>query len=140
MRVWLQNVLAVLLGLVCGMAVNMALIQLNYSVFFPMPASLDTSDVVAFNSYLVGLPWEAFLLVILAHVLQAFIGGYVAARLTRTYPMRCAMVVGVISLAGGLWAMTLYQGPGWMVIELPLYLLAGYYSGSIERRRRGSLQ
>jgi hypothetical protein len=40
----IRNILAVIVGLAAGMAVNMALVMLNGYVLFPMPEGMDMYD------------------------------------------------------------------------------------------------
>ncbi|MEE2888020.1 MAG: hypothetical protein VX951_11385 [Planctomycetota bacterium] len=132
----LRNIVAVIVGLALGMAVNMGLIQLNVQVLNPMPAGMDMNDSEQFNAYLATLPASAYVMIILAHLGQAFVGGWVAARLGESRPMLLAMIIGVLSLAGGIAAMTMFKGPDWMVVELPLYLVVAWLAGRIEQKRR----
>ena len=119
----LQNTLATVIGLFIGMMANMLIIQINTQVFFPLPPGLDMNNASAFNQYLQTLPGVAFFVAMLAHLSQAFLGAVVASRLAVSKPMWCALVVGGLSLCGGIWAMALYDGPPWMYLELPLFLL-----------------
>ena len=135
----IRNILAVIGGLVAGMAVNMAIITLNTSVLYPMPEGIDQNDMVQFNAYIATLPTLAFFVVIAAHLGQSFVGGWVAARLGSSRPMLLAMIVGSLSLAGGIAAMMMIDGPTWMAIELPLYLVVAWYAGRIEIQRRATL-
>jgi MFS family permease len=134
----LRNVGAVLLGLIAGSCVNMALILLNSYVLFPMPEGMDMNDADQMNAYIATLPAVAFLVVIVAHLGQAFVGGWIAARLGKSRPMVLAMILGVLTLAGGVMnAMTLTT-PTWMYIELPLYLVVAWAAGTLEVRRRAT--
>jgi hypothetical protein len=134
-----RNLLAVLGGLFVGGALNMLVIQLNMELLYPLPPDLDVNDVNQFNVYLGTLPATAFLVVMVAHLSQAFAGGWVAARAGASHPMVLALIIGVLSLAGGIAAMTMFDGPGWMAIELPLYLVLAGLAGRIEQRRRALL-
>ena len=58
-----------------------------------------------------------------AHLGQSFTGAWLAARLAVSHRMPLAMVVGTVALIGGGMAMFMIDGPGWLVIELPLYLV-----------------
>lgn len=71
---------------------------------------------------------------------QAAGGGWVAARLAGSRPLVFAMIVGVLSLAGGVMAMSMFDSPAWMKVELPLYLVLAWGVGTLEVRRRESLQ
>lgn len=131
----LRNLAAVLAGLVVGSAVNMALITLNMFVLFPAPAGIDMGDPVAMNAYVAGLPASAFLVVMAAHLGQALVGGWVAARLG-SRPVRLAMIVGIATLVGGAVNLMTIRGPDWMFIELPLYPLLALLAGrSVQARR-----
>ena len=134
----MRNLLALIAGLIVGMAVNMGLIQLNVVVLHPMPAGTSTADPEQFNAYIATLPVTGFLVVMLAHLGQAFVGGWTAARLARSRPMMMAMIIGTLSLIGGIMMMTMVDGPAWILVELPLYLVVASIAGHIEQRRRAS--
>ena len=133
----IRNILAVLVGLSLGMVVNSLVIRLNGSVLFPMPEGMDMQDLDQMNAYFATLPALGFLVAMAAHLGQSFVGGWVAARLSVSSPMLLAMTVGVASLAGGMVMMTMIDGPAWMLIELPLYLVVAWFAGHMEVRRRG---
>ncbi len=128
------NVAAFFAGAFCGAAVNMMLIQLN-GVFFPPPVALDYSDPAALDAYVANLPLVALLVVIVAHLAQAFVGGWVGARLA-AHAMPMALVLGVFSMIGGIANLMMITHPTWMWIEVPLYLVAAYAAGRIEVTRR----
>jgi len=133
-----RNILAVLAGLAAGMATNMALVMLNAYVLFPMPEGTDMNDPAQMNAYIATLPATAFIVVLAAHLGQAFVGGWTAARLSASKPMLLAMIVGVLSLLGGIANMQQIDHPAWMYVELPLYLVVAWVAGQLERRRRAA--
>jgi hypothetical protein len=130
-----SNILATVVGLLVGSAVNMAIISLN-TALHPMPEGIDPNDMAQFRKYVETLPVSALLAVMLAHLGQAFVGGWVAARLAATRPMALAMIVGSLSLVGGLMMMMMVPHPAWMWIELPLYLVVAWAGAMIELKRR----
>jgi MFS family permease len=130
-----RNVLAVIVGLAVGMAVNMSLIMLNAYALFPMPQGTDMNDAEQMNAYVATLPAVAFFVVMAAHLGQSFVGGWVAARLGSSRPMLLAMIVGLASLAGGVMSMMTIKGPAWLIIELPLYLVVAWLAGRLEGNR-----
>jgi len=132
----IRNIVAVVGGLVVGMAVNMSLVMLNAYVLFPMPEGTDMNDPEQMNAWVATLPTAAFFVVIAAHLGQSFVGGWVAARLGSSRPMLLAMIVGLASLAGGIMSMMSIKGPAWFVIELPLYLVVAWLAGRMEVTRR----
>ena len=116
-----------------GSAANMALVLLNTRVLYPMPEGLDMSDTEAFGAWIGTLPPQAWAVVVIAHLAQAFVGGWVAARLSRSRPLVAALVVGALSLAGGVAnAMTL-PVPPWLWAEMPLYLVAAWGGAKLVR-------
>ena len=125
----LRNIFAVFIGIALGMALNMALIQLNSLVLFPMPPGTDMNNPEHFNAYIASLPSAAFIVVLLAHLGQSFVGAWVAARLGASHRMALAMIVGTVALIGGVMAMMLIDGPDWLMIELPLYLVVAWIAG-----------
>ena len=135
----IRNILAVIIGFAVGMAANMALIMLNAYVLFPMPAGMDMNDLEQLQGYIATLPMVAFFVVMAAHLSQSFVGGWVAARMGSSQPMLLAMIVGFGSLAGGIMMFMDVQGPAWMFIELPLYLVVAWLAGRMEVRRRDAL-
>ncbi len=134
----IRNILAVMGGLAVGMAINMAIIKINSSVLFPAPPGADLSDTTQLKAYVATLPASAFLVVMLAHLGQSFVGGWIAARAGASRPMLLAMIVGAVSLYGGLMMMMEIRGPTWFAVELPLYLVVAWLAGGIERRRRAA--
>jgi len=134
----MRNVLGVIVGLIVGMILNMALVLLNV-MLFPMPEGMDMNDPEQFNAYLAPLPDHAFLLPVAAHLGMAFAGGWVAARIGSSRPVLLAMIIGVLSLAGGVVnLMTLTEAPTWMWLEVPLYLVVAWCAGKrVARSREG---
>jgi len=130
----MRNVLAVVAGFAVGMIANWSILMFNG----PMPESVDPGDPEQMNAWVATLPTTALLVVVAAHLAQSYMGGWVAARLSASRPMLLAMIVGVVSLAGGIYMMTIIDGPKWMVIELPLYLVVAWLAGRTEVRRRAA--
>jgi len=124
-----RNLVALVVGVAAGMCVNMGLVMLNAYVLFPMPPGTDVQNPEAFQAYVSNLPFTAFLVVMVAHLGQSFVGALVAARLGSSRPMLLAMIVGGLSLIGGVMNMLTVKGPGWMLIELPLYLVVAWLAG-----------
>ena len=134
----LRNVGAVFAGLIVGMALNMAIIMANL-IPFPMPEGLSMQDQEGFSAGAKTLPATAFILPMVAHLAQAFFGGWVAARLGASAPMRLAMIIGVGSLLGGIYNAMSLEIPTWMWIEMPFYLGFAWVAGNIEVKRRAAL-
>ena len=134
----LRNIGAVIVGLLVGMLVNIIIINLN-TLVFPLPEGVSLSDQEALKAIIADQPAAAWIGVILAHLGQAFVGGWVAARLGASRPVLLAMIVGALTLAGGIANAIMMPIPTWVLIELPLYLLVAWFAGRIEEKRRSGL-
>ncbi len=134
-----RNIGGVIAGLVVGSMANMALIILNTSVLFPMPPGVDMNNAEQFSAYLADLPALAFVVALLAHLSQAGIGGWVAARIGATRPVTLALIVGCLTALGSAINMANLGGPPWMWIDVPLCVALGWGVGTLEQRRRDGL-
>ena len=132
----IRNIGAVVVGLVAGMAVNMAIGALAW-VLYPMPEGVGFSDAEGVAAYMAALPKAVFLIVLAAHLSQAFVGGWVAARISPNQPMVVAMIVGAISLVSVIANMKSIPLPTWMMVEFPLYLVVAWAAARMEINRRG---
>ena len=126
----IRTILAVVVGLVVGMAFNMGMVVLN-TALHPMPEGVDFNDAEGMSTYIAGLPLMALVLILVAHVGQAFIGGLVAAAIGRSASMVAAMIVGVLSMLAGIANLMSMPLPAWMWFEMPLYLLAAWFAARI---------
>jgi hypothetical protein len=131
----LRNFGAVIAGLVVGMTVNLALVQLN-TVLFPLPNGIDITDTAQMRDVIQDLPAAAWILVFAAHLGQSFVGAWVAARLGASHRMTLAMIVGVVSLGAGIANAIMLSMPAWTWLEMPFYLVVAGMAGRMEAARR----
>ena len=131
----LRNVGAVITGLVVGMFVNLALVQLN-TVLFPLPDGVELTDSAQMRDAIQHLPAAAWILVFAAHLGQSFVGAWVAARLGASHWMTLAMIVGVVSLGAGIANAMMLSAPAWTWLEMPFYLVVAWMAGRTETARR----
>ena len=131
--------MAVLVGWIVGMVANGAIVFLNIALY-PMPEGVTFDDKVGFAVYIETLPLTAFLIVLVAHLSQAFFGALVAAKISRKRPMVVAMIIGVLSLIGGYINMQNIPLPTWMLIEMPLYLVFAWLAASMVLRCRAKAE
>lgn len=132
----IRNIAAVFVGLIVGMIANMAIVQLDV-MLYPMPDGVTFEDTEGVAAYISTLPLLALLPVMVAHLGQAFVGGWVAAFISSRHSMVVAMIVGVLSMLGGIANMFMMTLPPWMWIEVPLYLVAACAAATLELKRRG---
>ena len=134
----LRNVGTVIAGMVVGSVANMAVV-ISMTLIWPLPEGTDMSDPVAMAPYIAAMPAAAWLMVMFAHLLQAFTGGWVAARLGASHPMELALIIGGLSMLGGVMNAINLSAPAWLWIEMPLYFVAAGAAGWLEQKRRAGL-
>ena len=132
----MRDVVAVIVGLLVGMATNMAFVLINVAIY-PMPEGVGFNNQEGLAEYIGTLPLLAFLIVLVAHLSQAFVGSLVAAKISLR-PMTVAMIVGSISLIlGAINMINLFEvTPRWMLIEIPLYLVVAWGAAKLVQKNR----
>ena len=111
----LRTLLAVFVGLVVAMATMLGLEYLAMSIFPPPPGmTLDNeADLARFvESATIGKK----LWVLSGWTAAAFLGGWVAARISRAHRIAAAIAVGVLIVAGVLFNAAMLPHPMWMTI------------------------
>jgi hypothetical protein len=118
----LRNILAVILGIVVGGAVNMALVVLGPSVI-PPPPGVDTTTAEGLAKGMPLMQARHFVFPFLAHALGTLAGALTAFRVAGSRGTLFAFSVGGFFLAGGIAAAFMIPAPGWFIA---LDLLAAY--------------
>lgn len=128
----LRNVLAVVLAIPVGAAVNMSIIMLSGSII-PPPDGVDPNDMASINANIDKFQPIHFLMPFLAHALGAFSGALVAALIAASHKMRFAMGMAVFTLAGGIAAAFMIPAPTWFIAAdlILAYLPMGYLGGKL---------
>jgi hypothetical protein len=129
-----KRILAVVLGLLAGFAVT-GLVEALSSVLYPLPPGFDMNDMEAFRRHVEGLPIGAFLIVLVAHELGAFAGGFACARLAGVPWPVGPIVVGTLLMAAGVVNLLTIPHPAWfVVVDLLAYLPMAILGGQLGRR------
>ncbi len=110
----LRAIVAVIAGVVLGSLVNMALIMASGHVI-PPPAGADMTTAEGLTAAMHLMEPRHFLFPFLAHALGTLVGAFVAASVSRSHKLWCAVVVGVIFLIGGIMAARMIPAPTWFV-------------------------
>lgn len=111
----IRTTLAVLLGLVVALATMLLLEYLGMSLFPPPPGlRLDNEDDLArlVDSASMGKK----LWVLAGWTLAAFVGGWVAAKMSRRHRTGAALAVGVLIVGGVVLNALLLPHPAWMTV------------------------
>ncbi|MGR4896164.1 hypothetical protein ACIPR8_12880 [Stenotrophomonas sp. LARHCG68] len=112
MRAFLKGLLAVVVGLVVGSAVNMGLILLGARVV-PAPAGVDTTTSEGLAAAMPLLGPAHFVFPFLAHALGTFAGALLATWIVGRVSRVPAAVIGVLFLAGGIASCFMLPAPRW---------------------------
>ena len=130
-----RNVLAVVLGLVAGGAVNMAIVTFG-PVLVPPPAGVDVTDPASLAQGIHLFEPRHFAAPFLAHALGTFVGALVAYLVAATHKARFAYGIGVLFLLGGIAACFMIPAPPWfMALDLVVaYLPMAWLAIALGRR------
>jgi uncharacterized membrane protein YqgA involved in biofilm formation len=133
-----RNVLAVIVGLVVGAAVNMGLVNIGPMVI-PVPAGADVTTMEGLKESMNLFAPKNFLFPFLAHALGTLVGAFVAAKMAASHKMTCAIVIGFVFLIGGISMVYMVGGPLWFVVaDLVLAYLPMAYLGGFLGSKKGA--
>jgi hypothetical protein len=104
--------LAVILGLVIGSAVNMALVMVSGKII-PPPAGADVTTMEGLKASIHLFGPKHFLFPFLAHALGTLVGAFLAALVAKGPSAVPAYVVGGFFLVGGIANVSMLGGPMW---------------------------
>ena len=110
-----RTVLGVLAGL-AAMVVVIMLVQLGSAQWFPPPQGVDMRDPDALAIAMAQMPLAALALVVVAWLLGAFAGGWVAARIAMPHPRMAAVIVALAVVAGVVMMVLAFPHPMWMTV------------------------
>lgn len=108
-----RTILAVLAGLATMIAI-ITVVELLGAQLFPPPAGVDMRDPELFATAITQMPMAALAIVVVAWVLGAFAGGWVAARISIAHPRVPAVIVALAVVAGVIVMMLTLPHPLWM--------------------------
>ena len=126
----LRNILAVVAGILVGMALNEGII-ISSAYLVPPPEGADMLTPDGIKAALPLLQPKHFLMPFLAHALGTFVGAYLSSLLAVNNKIRVALSVGGVFLVGGLIVAYIIPAPAWFVTAdlilayLPVAFLAG---------------
>lgn len=107
-----RNILAVVIGLLVANVLNMALINLGHRVV-ALPPGADVSSMDGLKIAMQSFGPEQFIFPFIAHAVGTLVGAFVAALIAATHKLAFAMVIGVVSLLGGVAAGIWLGAPLW---------------------------
>lgn len=132
----LQNILAIIAGIIVGGTVNMAIIMLGPSVI-PYPEGVDNTTTEGLAATIHLFETKNFIVPFVAHALGTLIGVFVAAKIAKTHKMKIAYGMGAWFLLGGIMAVYMLPAPMWYnVVDLTLaYIPMAYLGGKMALKK-----
>lgn len=130
MNTTIRNILAVILGLFIGGAVNFGIILLSGHII-PPPAGADVTTEAGLKASMHLFQPKHFIFPFLAHAIGTFVGACICAALATKAKMRFAMIIGLGFLIGGIMEVVALPAPMWYNITdlagayIPMSFLAG---------------
>jgi uncharacterized membrane protein required for colicin V production len=124
-----RNALGVIFGLLLGGQINMALIMASSKVI-PLPAGINPQNIQSLKAGIHLMQPIHFLMPFLAHALGTLVGAFIAAKLAKSAHKKMALIVGAISLLGGIAAVFMIPAPVWFsAVDLLLAYIPMAYLG-----------
>ncbi|MFT5337681.1 MAG: hypothetical protein ACI9YL_001686 [Luteibaculaceae bacterium] len=130
MKSVLKNILAILVGLICGGIINMSLVNVGLMII-PPPEGLDISTTEALVIAMPSFKPINFLFPFLAHAFGTFTGAIIAGLIAPKHKARFAFSIGLIFLIAGIMMAFQLPAPNWFSIVdvvfayIPMAWMAG---------------
>lgn len=136
MKPILKNILAVVVGIFVGSAVNFALVLAGHALI-PLPEGADVSTAEGLRESMKQFTPIHFLTPFVAHALGTLVGAFLAAKIAASHQRKFAMAIGGFFLFGGIMAVKMYGGPIWFaVVDLVFaYLPMGWLGARLAIKR-----
>lgn len=115
MRAFLRGLLALVLGLIVGSAVNMGLIVLGGQLI-PPPPGMDLTTTEGLQAAMPLLEPRHFLFPFLAHALGTLAGALLATWIVGRVSKVPAVLIGLLFLAGGVASCFMLPAPRWFEV------------------------
>jgi uncharacterized membrane protein YqgA involved in biofilm formation len=112
MNTTLRNIIAVVLGIVIGGALNGGLISISSSII-PPPEGANLSTEEGLKAAMHLMQPKHFLFPFLAHALGTLVGAFVAAKFAASNKRSMALTVGIIFMLGGIYMVMILPSPLW---------------------------
>jgi hypothetical protein len=117
-----RNILAVIAGILAA-GVTVFLVEMAAHFILPAPPGVDPSNPESLRANATNLPLSSLAAVLVAWCVGSFVGGLVAALVSRQQKMLCALVAALFIIGSGVATMVMIPHPIWFwiaAILLPL--------------------
>lgn len=110
-----RTIVAVLLGVISAWAVIM-LFEFAGATVYPPPPGSDLGDPEQLRAYIASAPTSAMAFVLAGWAAGAFLGGWVAAKMSHRHRLGAALAVGAVVLAGVVANAVMVPHPFWFTV------------------------
>ncbi|MBQ4915728.1 hypothetical protein J8L85_14830 [Maribacter sp. MMG018] len=126
----IKNIIAVIVGLVVGSAVNMGIVMISGSII-PPPEGGDITTMEGLKATMHLFEPKHFVFPFLAHALGTLVGAFVAAKIAASHKIKMALIIGGFFFIGGAINISMLGGPLWFsVLDLVVaYIPMAYIGG-----------
>jgi len=131
----LKNILAVIVGIVVGGALNMCLIMISGSII-PPPEGADLTTPEGLKAAMPLLQPQHFVFPFLAHALGTFVGSLLTVIIATNKKKQLALLVAILTMIGGITNVIMLPSPAWFnVLDLGFaYIPMGYLAWKVATR------
>ena len=129
-----RNILAVIAGIIAA-AVTVFLVEIAGHFILPAPPGVDATNADALRANATNLPLASLAAVLVAWCVGSFVGGLVAAMVSRQQKMLCAFITALFILGSGVATMIMIPHPIWfwivsILLPLPCAWVAARLAGA----------
>jgi hypothetical protein len=126
----IKNILAVLVGLFVGGAVNMSIIEISGSII-PPPEGFDIRTEEGLRASMHLLEARHFIFPFLAHAIGTLVGAILTALIAANNKQKLALLIGLFFLVGGIWMVAIIPAPiVFVIVDLTLAYLPCAWLGA----------
>lgn len=134
-----RNVMAVILGMFIGGCSNMLILIIG-SKILPLPEGVDINKIETIVANIDKYTIPHFINVFLAHGLGTLIGAFICVKLAKSRHFTLALLIGFISLFGGIEAVKMIPAPmTYNIIDLVGAYIPMAYLGYILASKKSAL-
>ena len=120
----LKKIVGFIIGFIIALLVLVGIEELGHSIY-PVPTSLDHKDSVAMEAYIKTLPPMAFVFILIAHFLSAFIGSTITNLISKTNGLLGLSVGSLVFIGAIINVIMLPFQPIWFVVLDLLFTFMG---------------
>ncbi len=131
-----RNILAVIVGVIAGGALNMGIIMISSSVI-PPPEGVDLTTMEGLKAAMHLMEPKHFLMPWLAHALGTFLGALITAIIVTKHKMRFALGISAWFMFGGIMNIILLPSPMWFTIAdlAGAYIPMGFIAAKLVEKK-----